>query len=84
MSSVVKYDNMPLMLRNTRPISWLKGARKDFEDFPEGARTGARQCYVPTYCPTQRTSSVAGIAPDWRATSLLFLNRISVGMLRMA
>lgn len=38
MSSVVKYDNMPLMLRNTRPISWLKGARKDFEDFPEGAQ----------------------------------------------
>lgn len=26
------------MLRNTRPISWLKGARKDFEDFPEGAQ----------------------------------------------
>ena len=27
------------MLRNTRPISWLKGARKDFEDFPQGAQT---------------------------------------------
>lgn len=26
------------MLRNTRPISWLKGARKDFEDFPQGAQ----------------------------------------------
>src|SRR2546426_3124485 len=22
-------------MRNTRPISWLKGARRDFEDFPE-------------------------------------------------
>ena len=26
------------MLRNTRPISWLKAARKDFEDFPQGAQ----------------------------------------------
>jgi phage-related protein len=26
------------MLRDTRPISWLKGARKDFEDFPQGAQ----------------------------------------------
>ena len=26
------------MLRNTRPVSWLKGARKDFEAFPQGAQ----------------------------------------------
>ena len=26
------------MLRNSRPVSWLKGARKDFEDFPPGAQ----------------------------------------------
>jgi phage-related protein len=26
------------MLRNSRPISWIKGARKDFEDFPTGAQ----------------------------------------------
>ena len=26
------------MLRNTRPINWLKGARKDFEAFPQGAQ----------------------------------------------
>ncbi len=26
------------MLRDTRPISWLKGARKDFDDFPLGAQ----------------------------------------------
>ncbi len=25
-------------MRGTRPISWLKGARKDFEDFPQGAQ----------------------------------------------
>lgn len=38
MTYVVKYDNIPWMLRDTRPISWLKGARKDFEDFPQGAQ----------------------------------------------
>ena len=27
-----------MMVRETRPISWIKAARKDFEDFPEGAR----------------------------------------------
>jgi len=26
------------MQRNSRPISWIKGARKDFDDFPEGAQ----------------------------------------------
>jgi phage-related protein len=26
------------MIRDTRPISWIKAARKDFEAFPEGAR----------------------------------------------
>lgn len=26
------------MARDTRPISWIKAARKDFEKFPEGAR----------------------------------------------
>ena len=26
------------MIRNTRPINWIKAARKDFEDFPQGAR----------------------------------------------
>ena|ERR1700722_4144800 len=26
------------MLRDTRPISWLKGARKDFENFPGAAQ----------------------------------------------
>lgn len=26
------------MSRNTRPIRWIKAARKDFEDFPQGAR----------------------------------------------
>jgi phage-related protein len=25
-------------MRGTRPISWLKGARKDFEDFPQGVQ----------------------------------------------
>jgi len=26
--------------RAIRPISWIKAARKDFEDFPQGARDG--------------------------------------------
>jgi phage-related protein len=27
------------MTRKTRPVSWLKAALKEFEKFPEGART---------------------------------------------
>ncbi len=26
------------MVRNTRPVSWIKAARKGFEEFPAGAR----------------------------------------------
>ena len=26
------------MLINSRPISWIKAARKDFEDFPKGTQ----------------------------------------------
>src|SRR2546428_13464050 len=26
------------MTRDTRPVSWITAARKDFEEFPEGAR----------------------------------------------
>ena len=26
------------MLRNSRPISWIKAARKDFDEFPQGAQ----------------------------------------------
>ncbi len=25
-------------MRDTRPISWIKGARRDFDDFPQGAQ----------------------------------------------
>lgn len=27
------------MTRKTRPVSWIKAALKEFEDFPEGAQT---------------------------------------------
>jgi phage-related protein len=27
------------MMRKTRPVSWIKAALKEFESFPEGART---------------------------------------------
>ena len=33
-----KLVNISLM-RNTRPISWLKAARKDFEEFPEDVQS---------------------------------------------
>lgn len=36
LSNVTTFDQT---LRDTRPISWLKGARKDFEGFPQGAQT---------------------------------------------
>jgi phage-related protein len=37
---VVKYNNEELrMMRNSRPVSWIKAARKDFEGFPPGAQT---------------------------------------------
>ncbi len=29
-----KYDNI-IIMKSTRPISWIKAARKDFEEFPE-------------------------------------------------
>jgi phage-related protein len=35
---VDKYVNIPQM-RNTRNISWIKAARRDFEDFPEDVQT---------------------------------------------
>lgn len=30
-------------VKNTRPISWIKAARRDFEDFPEGAQLEIRR-----------------------------------------
>jgi len=36
----VIYDNVPVLPRNTKAVSRLKGARKDFEDFPLGAQVG--------------------------------------------
>lgn len=38
LTKIVKYDNTRSMLRDTRPIVWLKGARRDFEDFPDEAQ----------------------------------------------
>lgn len=33
-----KYATIVLMVHNTRPVHWIKAARKDFEDFPQEAR----------------------------------------------
>lgn len=37
MPCVDKYVNIPFM-RDTRPISWIKAARRDFEAFPDDAQ----------------------------------------------
>ena len=42
MAGVVTYDNIELSMaevRKTRPVSWIKAALKDFEEFPEGAKS---------------------------------------------
>lgn len=38
MTCVGKYATIHQVTRNTRPLQWIKAARKDFEDFPAGAR----------------------------------------------
>lgn len=45
------------MVRNTRPISWLKAARKDFERFPGGARERVLQAL--TIAAEGRMSDIA-------------------------
>ena len=48
MTDVVTYDKLTLkmvcangrqMTRKTRPVSWIRAALKEFETFPEGARS---------------------------------------------
>lgn len=42
MTTVVIYDNIGLAMaetRKTRPVSWIKAALKDFDEFPEGAKS---------------------------------------------
>src|SRR5579859_8186974 len=42
LTAVVIYDNIELSMaeiRKTRPVSWIKAALKDFEEFPEGAKS---------------------------------------------
>ena len=38
MTYVGKYATIRRVARNTRRIQWIKAARKDFEEFPAGAR----------------------------------------------
>ena len=33
-----KFATIGPVIRNTRPVQWMKAARRDFEDFPQGAR----------------------------------------------
>lgn len=46
-----------MMVRNTRRISWLKGALKDFLDFPADARTRAE--YALTLVADGATPDIA-------------------------
>lgn len=39
--NVVKYDYIGLMNRASRPISWIKAARKAFEAFPQAVQIDA-------------------------------------------
>src|ERR1700733_2120663 len=47
LTNVVKYDNMAQsnkrsgnpVIRQTRPVSWVKATLREFETFPEGARS---------------------------------------------
>ncbi len=43
LTHVVICDNISRMVRNTRPISWIKAARKAFEAFPQTAQVEAAQ-----------------------------------------
>ena len=39
---VVTYDNVEVLMaetRKTRPVSWIEAALKDFQEFPEGAKS---------------------------------------------
>jgi len=38
LQNVGKFVNISSM-RNTRPISWIKAARRDFEEFPEDGQS---------------------------------------------
>ena len=42
LTMVVKYDNIEIAMaeaRKTRSVSWIKGALKDFQESPEGAKS---------------------------------------------
>jgi phage-related protein len=38
LTDVGKFATIGKVIKNTRPIRWMKAARKDFEDFPQAAR----------------------------------------------
>jgi phage-related protein len=38
LTDVGKFATIRKVIKNTRPIRWMKAARKDFEDFPQAAR----------------------------------------------
>ena len=53
LANVVKYDYIDRMNRKSRPISWIKAARKAFEQFPhptyKGGTTEAYQAFAQVF-----------------------------------
>ena len=78
------------MVRNTRPISWIKAARKDFEKFPKGAREHVLQALTiaaetglkekPTMMqPIASDPNITARPTHMKATSRIFSIRLSAG-----
>lgn len=62
------------MIRDTRPISWIKAARKDFERFPKGAQERVLQAL--TIAAEGRMAGIAkpmkGLGPGMYEIALKF------------
>jgi phage-related protein len=77
-----------MMVRDTRPISWIKAARKDFEDFPGGAQLeilraltiAAEGCKADIAKPMKGLGSgVFEIALAWHANAYRIVYAVQIG-----
>ena len=76
------------MIRKTRTISWIKAARKDFEEFPAGAQvicltalTIAAENGMPDIAKPLKGlgSGVIEIALPWRGNALRLVYALQLG-----
>jgi phage-related protein len=76
-------------VRKTRPISWLKAARKDFERFPQGAKDeclnalsiAAEGCKAPVVKPMSGIGGgVFEIALPFRGDAFRVIYAVQVGV----